>query len=122
MCTSYNQRSNWDVYLVCQLINTHLYTIILCRIRVKLLTSTIEQNRRERERENKCCSHPSYRLQIFLEAYFGVPYPSCHREFFFLSSCYLIVQQRQQKIESSANGLEAKYILISLQCRMLYAS
>jgi hypothetical protein len=97
MCVPYNERSNWGVYLVWQPINTLLYTIIFCRIRAKLLTATIEQN--EGEKESKCCSHhPSYRLQIFLKAYFGLSYPSCHREFFlFLSSCYLIVQQRQQK-------------------------
>ena len=87
MCVPYNERSNRGVYLVWQPINTLLYTIILCRIRAKLLTATIEQNGREtekgRERESKCCSHhPSYRLQIFLKAYFSLSYPSCHREFF----------------------------------------
>jgi hypothetical protein len=48
MCIPYNERSNWGVYLVWRPINTLLYTIILCRIRAKLLTATIEQDGRER--------------------------------------------------------------------------
>lgn len=53
MCIPYNERSNRGVYLVWQPINTLLYTIILCRIRAKLLTATIEQNGRETENERE---------------------------------------------------------------------
>jgi hypothetical protein len=97
-----------------------LYTIIFCRIRAKLLTAMIEQN----ERESKCYSHhPSYRLQIFLKAYFGLSYPSCHREFFFFSLLVISLYSKDsKKKESSANGLEAKCTLRSLPCMMLYAT
>ena len=137
MCVPYNERSNRGVYLVWQPINTLLYTILLCRIRAKLLTATTEQNgregeaqrqrtERERERKSKCCSHhPSYRLQIFFKAYFGLSYPSCHREFFFsffLSLSLLVIslysKGSKKKRKSSANDPAAKCTQQSLPCMM----
>lgn len=53
MCVPYNERSNRGVYLVWQPINTLLYTILLCRIRAKLLTATTEQNGREGEAQRQ---------------------------------------------------------------------
>jgi hypothetical protein len=98
-----------------------LYTIILCRIRAKLLTATIEQN--EGEQEQVLLSSSILSITDLLKAYFGLSYPSCHREFFFFSLLVISLYSKDsKKRESSANGLEAKCTLQSLPWMMLYAS